>query len=344
VLKRLVFLDWLRVFATLAVVTIHVSGSFVGENLYINSSQWFAGNLFESISRSAVPLFVMISGALMLKGNKKIEYKEFLWKRVSKIIIPLVAWSIIYYIFYSMRGDYGFSLKEGLKLFIKNGISYPLWFLYMILGLYLITPVLKIFIKNASQKDIGYFLILWLYASVIVKLMTFIKGYSFNIELYFATDYVGYFILGYYLSQFEIPHKWRKFSYVCGVIGIIVTFILTYVYTVRAGGQLQEFWYGYFTPNVLATAVGLFIFCRYKLSEEKNKLPIFAEIINECSFGIYLSHILVLRILSNDLFLWINAKMNPFMAIPMKVVIIVAISSLMVMIIKRIPMVGKIVS
>ena len=117
----------------------------------------------------------------------------------------------------------------------------------MIVGIYLITPLLKVFVKNA-KKEIEYFLILWLYASVVVNLVKYYYPINFNIELFYVTNYVGYFLLGYYLSNFDISKKWRNISYIGGFVGFISTFFITYFYTVKANGQLEQFWYGYFAP------------------------------------------------------------------------------------------------
>ena len=76
-MKRLVYMDWLRVLATIAVVTIHVSAGYVSVLDANNASRWMAGNLFESISRASVPIFVMISGALLLKGQKIFQSENF---------------------------------------------------------------------------------------------------------------------------------------------------------------------------------------------------------------------------------------------------------------------------
>ena len=116
-MKRLVYMDWLRVLATIAVVTIHVSAGYVSVLDANNASRWMAGNLFESISRASVPIFVMISGALLLKGTKDISVGEFLQKRASKVIIPFIAWSAIFYAYGAYAGYFPASLKQGVKHF-----------------------------------------------------------------------------------------------------------------------------------------------------------------------------------------------------------------------------------
>ena len=208
-MKRLVYLDWLRVFATIAVVTIHVAAGAgsVGEMQPGKSLNWLEANLFETLSRWSVPGFIMISGALLLQGQKITSLGVFLKKRLSKVVIPLVGWSILFYLYGCYKGYFIFSLNSGVKLFITNGISDHLWFLYMIIGIYLIAPLLQIFVKHATKQHIQYFLLLWLYSSVVTRLSNFWLGFNLSIELFYVTDYVGYFLLGYYLNQYEIPKR-----------------------------------------------------------------------------------------------------------------------------------------
>lgn len=341
-MKRLLFLDWLRILATIAVVTIHISAGVVTANLFNHQTSWLAGNLFESISRWAVPMFVMVSGALLLNDQRVYTYREFLTKRVSKVLIPLIGWSIIYYSYFVYQGYYGFSIIDFTKLFSTNGISIHFWFIYMILGLYLITPLLKILVQNAAKKDIEYFILLWFYVSVIAKLMRFLFDFSFNVELYFATNYVGYFILGYYLLKYEITLIWRKVIYSSAIIGLLATFFLTYMSTIKSGGVLQEFWYEYHSPNVLLVTVGLFVAFRYSPIKNDKKLPYIPSIINNTSFGIYLVHMLVINIVSTKFsFIWFN--FHPAFSIPYKVSIVIIISAFIVLIMRRIPYINKLV-
>ena len=150
--ERLWYLDWLRVVATFMVVTIHVSAGIIGINYHDAPTTWLGANFYESLSRSSVPLFVMISGALLLGDQREISYSHFLSKRVSKIFIPLVSWSLIYYIYQVFDHWYPvFSVKQFISLFLTNGISVHFWFMYMILGIYLTTPIVKIFIQSCEE-------------------------------------------------------------------------------------------------------------------------------------------------------------------------------------------------
>ena len=107
--------------------------------------------------------------------------------------------------------------------------------------------------KNAKKRD-RIFLILWLYASVIVKLVNYYYPINFNIELFYVTNYVGYFLLGYYLSNYDIAKMEKPILY-WGILGFIGTFFITYYYTVKANGQLDQYWYEYFAPGVVLMAM-----------------------------------------------------------------------------------------
>ncbi|KFM99549.1 hypothetical protein D0U04_17725 [Bacillus clarus] len=342
-MKRLVYMDWLRVLATIAVVTIHVAAGYVSVLDSNNLSRWMSGNLFESLSRASVPIFVMISGALLLKGTKDISILEFLQKRASKVIIPFVGWSTLFYLYGAYIGYFPASLKQGIKYFLTDSIGGHLWFLYMIVGIYLITPLLKIFVKNAGKREVEYFLILWLYASVILKLIKYYYPINFNIELFYVTNYVGYFLLGYYLSNYDITKKWRNISYIGGFVGFIGTFFITYHYTVKADGQLDQFWYEYFAPGVLLMAIGLFVFFRYTFQNSERKLPFLLRGINQASLGIYILHFFLLNNFLYKVFPKVNAHVHAILAIPINVIIAIVLSMVITLVLQRIPVVKRLV-
>ncbi|MDW0108870.1 acyltransferase [Sporosarcina aquimarina] len=340
-MKRLIYLDWLRILAALAVVTIHVSAGVVMDDAQKYESPWMAGNFFESISRWAVPMFVMISGALMLSSKKQISTAMFLKKKLAKILIPLFAFSVIYYANEVRKGEISYSIGDFIKRLATDDIMYHLWFLYMIAGLYLITPLLKILIQNAKRKDIEYFIVLWLFASVISKAIEYFIGYTFKIELFFATHYIGYFVLGYYLFTYDFRARWRVLMYIGGVAGWVTTFFMTYHESLKIDEPLEQFWYDEHSPNVLLTAVALFmLFKSTKIGEVK--LPWIGKVISEASFGIYLIHVLVMQTLYEKFeFVWFN--LHPVVGIPYKTVLVVSISTILVIIIKKVPVLRGII-
>ena len=116
---------------------------------------WVVANLYDSVSRWSVPVMVMISGLLLLDPQKEYPIKIFFKKRFNKILIPLVFWSIVYTIWKYKTGIIAWQpLPAGLilKSFIDGTVFYHLWFVYMIIGLYISTPILRIFIKHATRE------------------------------------------------------------------------------------------------------------------------------------------------------------------------------------------------
>ena len=340
--ERLYYLDWMRIFATFMVVTIHVSAPIIGTPYYDAPTNWLSANLYESISRASVPLFVMISGALLLGDQRDISYKAFLTKRVSKIFIPLVSWSFIYYLYQVIDHWYPtFSIKQFISMFLSDSISNHFWFMYMILGIYLTTPIIKIFITHAKKRDIKYFLILWFYVSFIVKIMMNYFGLSFHIELFHVTNYIGFYVLGYYLSHFDWKRIGGKMSVLMTCIGMSLTFFLTYYFTLRDEGIFHDFWYNYHTFGVLLSAIGIFIMCKHYLSNIK--LGTLLNTFNSMSFGIYLVHILVMWIFADSVINPLQALFHPILSIPLTVIFVVIVSSALTFVISKIPIVGKLI-
>lgn len=210
----------------------------------------------------------------------------------------------------------------------------------MIIGLYLITPLLKIFVNNAQRKHFEYFLILWFFASIFSRFSNYWFNVPLSLELFFVTDYVGYFILGYYLSQFEFNSRWKNFFYSSLVIGPLTTFFLTYYFTLQKGA-LDEYWYGYFSPSVVLSAAGLFILFRYHFNNRS--LPFILSKINMASLGIYILHYWLMIY-----FLWrvypkIETLLPTIFIIPVNIIITIVISAIITLIIKRVPLLKRLV-
>ena len=154
---------------------------------------------------------------------------------------------------------------------------------------------------------------------------------------------MGYFLLGYYLYNFDISKKWRNISYIGGFVGFISTFFITYYYTVKANGQLEQFWYGYFAPGVVLMAIGLFIFFKYAFQKFERELPLLFRFINQASLGIYILHFFLLNNLLYMVFPKVNDRVHAILAIPINVTITIVLSMVITLVLQRIPVVKKLV-
>jgi surface polysaccharide O-acyltransferase-like enzyme len=334
--QRNLSLDYLRVIATIMVVMIHASAPSVIK--YSFSSNWLAGNFYDSLSRAAVPVFVMISGAIFLSSSKEIDIKSFFIKRSLKILIPLAGWSVLYLLlkmFYFKTIPV--SITHAIKLFLTDEVHYHFWYLYMIAGIYLITPIVHMYIRNATKKNVTYFLVLWFIHSVILKLISYMFGISVPIELNYVTGYVGYFILGYYLATYMSHKVIKRISVILFFVSVIATALLT-TFSSMEEGKFYSYWYEYFSPTVGLTAVSLFL-----MVQSVNKpLPNYLNLLNETSLGIYLLHPLVLLFLDNLVGTWI-VDIHPVIGIPVQVFLIISICMVVVLIMQRIPIIDLMV-
>lgn len=146
-MKRVKYLDYLRIIATFGVIVLHSSGYFYGSEM--GSLEWNVYNFYNGLSRFAVPIFIMVSGALFLNGNYSIPkiYKKY----IMHIIVTYLLWSFLYAIIFYEGG--------GVWEIMKKTISghYHLWFLRMIVGLYISIPILKVMV--CKKEALLYFLI-----------------------------------------------------------------------------------------------------------------------------------------------------------------------------------------
>ncbi|WML24850.1 acyltransferase family protein [Neobacillus sp. OS1-33] len=339
---RKYYLDWLRVYAIIAVVMIHVSAGVVLINLHKHNPSFFlAGNLYETIARYAVPIFFMISGALMLGKRGEISLRGFLLKRTSKILVPLICWSIFYYLYKVSKGTFDFSVPQFFRYLLTDQINYHLWFMYAILGLYLITPLLVILIKNAKRVEIEYFLLLWGIGTVISAFVRYYFGFTYKLELNHVAGNIGFFVLGYYLDHYDFTKKFKRTVNITGLIGVVVTFFLTYWYTQNNNGQLVTYWYSNFAPNVVFVSMAIFL--GMKSLNIKKALPPVLNLLSIYSFGIYLVHALVIYFLK-DYSLYLDSnRIHPMITVPINIFIILSISTLMVYIIKKLPFLNKLI-
>jgi len=149
----------------------------------------------------SVPLFFMISGFLLL--GKVEPIKIFLKKRMKKIIIPLMVWSVIYILWHAYYSNSSVINLKSFYSVLFTPASYHLWFLYALIGLYLYMPVLRIFVVNSNKTYIYYFIILWFLVSLIpyIQGVTDIKN---EIDLRMMSGFIGYLVLGSFLGKIII--------------------------------------------------------------------------------------------------------------------------------------------
>lgn len=347
VIGRIYSYDIMRFVAILAVIMIHTSAIFVISSDG-TTADFVLANVLDSLSRFSVPLFLMISGALMLNEKKEIDNKK-IFRSAAGFFVLLVVWSIIYSLYDTVLLPYLSSSPISIKSAILSAIKGygHLWYLYVTVGLYLITPVLRLFVKLKNNKTVKYFLILSVavcfatpFVNTVVSVClpgnSFVSQYVSKFELGFLTEYLTYYILGWYLSNIEIKKHTRIWIYVAGAAGLIITVVGTHLFYHDSGADF----YSYSMLNILAYSTSVFVFIFYLLKKKdlsKHKKLLTAQ--SGLTFGVYLIHCIFISVFER-----LSTNLT---ATPLKILIIftgTAICSFAsVFIISKIPLIRKLV-
>lgn len=349
--KRIVSYDIIRIFAVLAVVMIHASSGFVAD-FPARSANFVFGNILDSISRVGVPLFVMLSGALMLNENKDIPPKR-MFKYVLNIIVLIFSWSLLYsvisQILYPLLTKKPISFTEFWDCFIFSKYDY-LWYLFMLIGLYLITPILRSFVKKANAKVVLYFIILSLVFSFSVPLcnflvnsitetVDFVQTYADKFYMGFVGQFTAYYLLGWYITNIEIKRKHRFILYGVGFMGLLVTILGTQLF-INDTNEIYKLFYSNTSINILCYSTAVFVFLFYCFKNKKYSEKSIKRIttLSKLTFGVYIMHPMVM-IIEN---IFINIEIA-FIRIPLNWLVAVSVSFIAAYILSKIPVLKKLV-
>ncbi len=340
--ERVVYADVLKIFASFSVVFLHVAAGGWG-SAGIETYEWKVFNIYDSVLRFGVPVFVMASGMFLLRPEKKLSVVDIYKKYIPRIVICFLSWSFLYAIYPVVSGKMQFEQERFLREFIFG--HYHMWYLYMIVGLYIITPILRKIIQD--KKSAEYFILLSAifafvlpFAAKVFQLKDF-EMFVRKFEVSMVLGYSGYFVLGYYLDFYEIKIATRKIIYVAGILGVLATAALTSTVSLKSG-KADSMFYSYLSPNVLAASIAVFVFFRYRVSKIKfgPKSLKAAGVLSACSFRIYLVHDFFNIFLYNAGISVMNY--NPAVSVPIIAAAVFAMSFVASYIIGKIPFLNKI--
>ena len=336
--KRILSIDLLRIIAILSVVMIHTTMTF--DDYDITSSSYFIGNIFNGLSRAGVPLFLMISGALLLKEDRKYSVKQVFQKYVLSIVIIFASWSFVYALQDVIRdiiGGKGLHFYHYIRAFILG--EFHMWYIYMLVGIYLTLPLLQLFVKKENAQKIRYLIIISLVfnflpslisvASNILSPLAFINTPIYRVSFEFVGPYITYLLTGYYIYNFEIKHK--HLIYVISIISVLLNIAL-----VQITNDVSD---AYAPKNLLVFlyATGIFIFINDKYKRVHNNKILSS--LSDLSFGIYISHILMLSLV--DYILPTNEITVYYIVI--RYILIMAFSIILCFVMSKIPLIKKLI-
>lgn len=319
------WVDLLRVLACFMVVFSHSCDAFVAQ-FDADRASFLTGVFGGSLMRASVPLFVMMTGVLLLPVGQGYDLVSFYRKRIGRILPPLVFWSValplLMYAYFNYINPStcnpqvavgGYTVQQLVQriytfVFNFNFDTTPLWYLYMLIGLYLLMPVLNAWLVQASQRELKVVLGLWVVSLFLpyLKMLAPVLGYQGNygnMELlgmcdwniygtfYYFSGFVGYLVLAYYLKRYPLQWSWGKMLAIMiplFVAGYAITaggYILTQEHFPGNYAYLEIVWY-FNGINVFMMTLPLFAIVQKMAVRSRRWLSRLASL----AFGIYLCH------------------------------------------------------
>lgn len=340
------WIELVRAYAIILVVIVHTSAPPLYAYNSVPRSYWLTADLFDSFARPCVPLFIMVSGYLLLDPRKDEPLGTFFRKRFTKVCVPYVFWAFFYIWWrWSFHGEHFTPATVGREL-IGGRAYYHLFFMNVIIGLYLLTPLLRAYVKNADLPTQLYVLGLWFVLSSLTPVFTKLTALPVNVYLQTTPRFLGHFLFGALLHRVQFrPRGWRLAALSGALVATgILTAVLTYHYTSKAGGNLDESFYNYASPTVVVMSAISFLLLMALFSQPIFQHPFIAtrllHHIGATSFGIYLTHIIVLESLGRGIFFGYpltTTAFHPALSIPVITAIVVLTCAGVLRVVQTIP-------
>lgn len=274
-------LDSARWLAAMAVVLLHCASQGLSDESAHGTLAWTAANIFDSAMRWCVPVFVMISGALLLEPDKAPPLRVFYGRRMARIVLPLIFWTVFYLgwrIVSAQLDDADVPWTAWAKMVADGKPYYHLWYLYMLLGLYLFTPFVRRAYQASSPRTRLLAVSLILGIAVIQSAMDSGREQTGFFLTWFA-PFLGYFLLGRLLFDGHVRLPYAVLLLVTSIAATAVG-----VHAMSSPTDLNTYFYSNFSLTVPVMAIAV-----YHLVLHGPRLPRLSAWV-PLTFGIYLIH------------------------------------------------------
>lgn len=305
--KKIKEYSYIRSLACMGIIFIHVLTSGIAKySTSISTSGLTSYWCFVDCLKWGVPCFVMVSGILLLNPEKEITYKKLFSKYVARILKAIIAFGILFAVLETIFADGGSRrtvFLDGLYD-VFGGTSWAhMWYLYCLIGLYLLLPFYRMIAAHCRKQDMQYLLITYLiFLSVIPLLKSF--GLKCGFYIHVSSVYPFWLFLGYYLKKWGFQRN-SAFYAVLAVAGSALLIIFTVVRW-NTGLEAMADLFNYSSVLVVIQTIGLIgLFQKMKIRED-SPLDRFLSTVDTHSFGIYLIHMVVIW------FAYTQLDWNPF--------------------------------
>jgi surface polysaccharide O-acyltransferase-like enzyme len=301
--RSIQYINRLRILAIYAVVTAHVAMGLTMPMRPFTANWWLGGWLFY-IAHAAIPIFVMISGALLLGNKRQESAAEFYKRRLYRVGIPLVFWTAVYLVVRQVMDGEHLTVGSIAGLILTGDPYYHLWFLYMIAGLYLVTPVLRTFVRHSSRRDRLFVIVtILLLANAYFQTDVLLWNNRRSIFTMFI-PFIGYYLCGYELPRIDPKEIPTGFPSLTVIVSAIYLTAFAPVFLARQGGVGVRYLFDFFSLPMVFLSIAIF-WAAYihdttaKPPEGFRKKAL--EWIASTTLGVYVLHPLVLGCIKDRL-------------------------------------------
>ena len=352
---RAPWLDFIKVFAVLFTLFLHANAPLanwqtaVSHNpVTFNQYYWDISMFFAALAGMTFALIFMYFGAVTL-NSKEVSFTFFIYKAKS-LILPLIAWTIIYTLFYKYMMHRDIEVLPQLLTSLFSPVAKNLWILYTLIAMFLILPLLKIVMDHTNTKQQIYLSILWIFAVSIPPFSEHFFNIKISTDLPMMTGYIGYMIIGYILSKIKLTKTILQIAIIFVIMGITWSTFYS-IFNSKPDsiliGQYAGFFYSRFSFPMIMHSIGSFILLRF-IAEQIIHKDVVKKVLHSLSpkaLGICLIYPFWFTILGTEkIGIEITAFIgNPFWSVPLTASLTILGSLMTVSILKKIPYVQTIV-
>lgn len=372
--SRVIWIDWMRVIACFMVMVVHSTEPFYlgGDGALVESASdavWVA--VFDSFVRCCVPLFVIASSYLQFPVHYSAG--EFFRRRAVRILIPFAVWSVFYAFYW---GEPVSNFKSLLLNF--NYAAGHLWFVYMLLGLYVLMPLLSPWAEKVGKKELSLYIGIWAFTTLIPLIRDWTAGasptviygptgiprqalwplwgeaaWNGNGTFYYFSGFIGYLLLGLWFRKFGSEISTKKAIAVgvpCFIAGFAITAggFLRRVFTagsfpVAGGTDLAVWWettWDFTSSGVALMTVGFILLLR----NIRGSCRFYERIVlpvSEAGYGMYLGHMVALAFFAGLYRGLIASTPLVILATAVSSYVTVAVAAVLI---RKIPVIGRFIA
>ncbi len=339
--------DIIRIVAITGVVLIHVANPIHSRTDFLGGTTWWTTNLLVSFSRVSIPLFIMLSGFLILQKQESLQ--ETLRRMLTRLFIPYTFWFLIHVRWNAGHPDLAVFDASTLSAYLVGG-SYHLYFLVILIGLYAVAPVIRKYLQNTSSRIQSEFLYFSLLVGIGLIALEYFAHQCTGTLFTRWVPFTGFFIAGHLLGMHQVEISKKKLASILFVSwGMVALFSFYNMKQVLVGnsiwqplGCLTPYFEHYLSPLVVMMSISFFIlFFHYKYAFITNhqRLGKLIRLVARLSFGIYLTHLIVIDLVDITFHLGINSFLVPLpFYIPLKLAVVFVISGVISFLLLKFPL------